>query len=131
VRQCLDQLELRGGHEGEHALRHLFVVERIGHLVGERGVAAVDRQLDVEHHGLFDAALPIDKADDAFGSEAVQEDAIARQNAVTHALTAGSDSSGHWARAWMARSSCWPASRRLRPATAIIAALSVENSIRG
>ena len=76
VRERLDQLELGGLDEGQHALGDLLVVERVGHLVGARGAAAVDRQLDVEHHGLLDAPLPVDEADDALGGEAAQEDAV-------------------------------------------------------
>src|SRR5579862_3332819 len=77
VRERLDQLELGGLDEGQRALGDLLVVERVGHQVGACGVAAVDRQLDVEHHGLLDAPLPVDEADDALGGQAVQEDAVA------------------------------------------------------
>ncbi len=53
VRERLHQLELGSGDERQHALGHLLVVERVGHLVAERGAAAVDRHLDVEHHRLL------------------------------------------------------------------------------
>src|SRR5205823_6324546 len=106
------------------------VVERGGDLVAGRGSGAIHRQLDVEHHRLPDAALPVDEPDDALGGQPVQEDPVAGARVAHAAPTPGSDSSGQRARASMARPSCWPASRRSSPATAIIAALSVENSMR-
>src|SRR5256885_887233 len=131
VRESLDQLELGSFDERHHPLGHLLVVECVGDLVADRRVPAVHRQLDVEHHGLLDAALPVDEADDALGGQAVQEDPVIGLGDASHGGSAGSDSSGQRARAWMARPSCSPACRRANPATAIIAALSVENSMRG
>ena len=76
VRERLDELELGRLDEGDHPLRHLLVVERVGDLVADRRAPAVDRQLEIEDHRLLDAPLPVDEADDALDREAAQEDPI-------------------------------------------------------
>src|SRR5690242_17457711 len=144
MRQRLDQLELRGLDVRQHALGDLLVVYGVGDIVARRSAATVHGQLEVDHDGLPDAPLPVDEADDALGRQPAQEDAVAGLNGTGHVLdraasaplscckgTAVSVSSGHWARGWTARPSRSPARSRARPATAIIAALSVQNSIRG
>src|SRR6267154_1328807 len=84
VCQCFDQFELRRFHESNHALCDLLVVERVFNFVANRGVAAVNGQLEIEHDRLFDQALPIDEADGEFDGQAVQENDIA-----------GADGGGH------------------------------------
>src|SRR5712671_5968236 len=108
MRERLDEFEFGSFDERQHPFRHLLVVEGVGHLVADRRAPAVRRQLDVEHHGLLDAALPVDEADDALGGESVQEDPVIGV-VESHGGSADSDSSGQRARAWMARPSCSPA----------------------
>ena len=145
MRQSLDQPELRGLDVRQGALGDSLVVHRVGDIVAGRRAATVHGQLEIDHDGLLDAPLPLDEADDALGSQAAEEYAIGGWDCSRHACrgcaapvavlcwkgTAVSVSSGHRARAWIASPSRSPAFSRARPATAIIAALSVQNSTRG
>ncbi len=76
MRQRLDEMELRGLHPGEHALGDALVVHRIGDIVAGRRARAVAWDLQIDHHGLRNAPLPVDEADDAFGRQSLQKNAV-------------------------------------------------------
>src|ERR1700722_16656959 len=77
LREGLDELELGGLDEGQHAFRHLLVVDSVRDIVGHGGAPAVNGQLEIDDHRLFHPALPIDEADHTLGREAAQKNSIA------------------------------------------------------
>src|SRR5262245_25231933 len=76
MRKRLDQLELGGLDEGDHTLRDLFVIERVGYVVAACGAPAVHRHLKIENNRLLDTALPLDETDDAFDGEATKKNYV-------------------------------------------------------
>jgi hypothetical protein len=87
VGERLHEVALRVTDVGEHALHDFAVIERVGDVIARRGVSCVRRELQVHHHGLLDAPLPLDEADDALGGESVHEDAVTLVGLVAHGLS--------------------------------------------
>src|SRR5260221_1438553 len=142
VRQGLDELELRFTHERQHALGDLLVVDRVCDRVALCRARAVGGKLQIDDDGLPDAPLPVDEADDALAFQSAQEQPVIAAGGHEAPIDAGngecgpvcggcSSASGQRARTFRAASSRSPARRRSNPATAIIAALSVQYSGRG
>src|SRR5260221_14792560 len=142
VRQGLDELELRFTHERQHALGDLLVVDRVCDRVALCRARAVGGKLQIDDDGLPDAPLPVDEADAALAFQSAQEQPVIAAGGHEAPIDAGngecgpvcggcSSASGQRARTLKAASSRSPARRRSNPATAIIAALSVQNSGRG
>jgi hypothetical protein len=76
MRERLHQLEFRRFDERYDPLCDLLIVERVFHFVPDSSTAAVDGQLEIDHDRLFDTALPIDKANDAFDGEAAKKNGV-------------------------------------------------------
>ena len=68
-----DQVKLRAFDERQHALRHPLVVQGVVDRIGQRGLADIGADLDVDENGLPDLPLPIEDADDRLGLERVYE----------------------------------------------------------
>ena len=119
-------MELRALDEGEDALGHALVVERVLDRVGQRGLANVRRELEVDEHRLPDLPLPIVDADDRLGLERVNEYLVHERFDYSPC-----DPSSQLALAPSRAPDGPHGARRMHPASAIIAPLSVQNSARG
>src|SRR5665213_2321294 len=144
MRQRFHQPKLRFRQPGQHPLGHALVIDRVLDPVVARGTRAIAGNFQIDQQRLRRAPFPVDEADDALRTEAAQEYAVAVIGAVVvaHALKSTaltperspggrSSDSGQRARTAMAVPARSPASRRCSPATAIMAALSVQNCTRG
>src|SRR5450432_2985164 len=76
MRQDLDKHEFRTLHIGQHPLGDLLVIHRVGYRITHGRAHAVARKLQIENHGLWDLAFPVDESDDALALQAAQVDAI-------------------------------------------------------
>ena len=115
--------------KGEHALRDSLVVQGIVDGIRERGLGDVGAELDVHDNGLLDLPFPVENADDGLGLQSVNENFI---HATTQTpLQSPMAVSSQLARALMPNPLRMPAASRMQPASAIMAPLSVQNSVRG
>ena len=70
------QMKLGSFDKAQHALRDLFVIERVADGIGQGGLADIGADFDIDDDGLFDLPLPIENADDGLGLERVYEDFV-------------------------------------------------------
>src|ERR1700722_16491095 len=64
-----DQVKTRPLDEGQHAFRDSLVIQCVIDGVGQRPLADIGADLDVDEDGLLDLPFPIEDADDGFGLE--------------------------------------------------------------
>jgi len=71
-----NQMKTRPLDKGQHALGNSLVVQRVVDGIGQRSLADIGAELDIDENVLFDLPFPVEYADDGLGFQRMNEDFI-------------------------------------------------------